>query len=218
MTRICAHAGFDGTIPNSLESLELASGRGCDVVELDVNLYEDALVLAHDAGAFENRRPHLFAQGLSLLKNRGIMVNCDIKEPSAAQEAAALIKEFGMGDSAFFTGELCPDFEHTGAYKFFLNSDNPRLDIPSRIGPAEGEKLAAFFRESKNDNFLGYNFDYRALDPEGLDLLLDADIPFILWTVDDEELIPAYLVMNVWGLTTNKIRFALECRKSVMGG
>ncbi|MDR1212232.1 MAG: glycerophosphodiester phosphodiesterase [Spirochaetaceae bacterium] len=217
MTRICAHAGIDGTIPNSLESLELASLRGYDVVEFDITRYGEKLVLAHDIEArFETEPPPLLAGGLALLKNRDITVNCDIKEPSMTPEVSALIKEFGMEDKAFFTGEIAPDFESLTPYKFFLNADNPCLDIPPRIGLTEAEKLAGFFRNSGNSNFLGYNFDYLVLAPEGLALFLNENIPFILWTVDDEALIPGYIDKGIWGLTTNKTRFALEYRNSAL--
>jgi glycerophosphoryl diester phosphodiesterase len=214
MTRICAHAGFDGTVSNSLESLELAALRGYDAVEFDINRYGDKLVLAHDIEERFETEPPLLADGLALLKNRGIAVNCDIKEPSMSPEVSALIKEFGMEDKAFFTGEIAPDFEKPTAYKFFLNADNPRLGIPPIIGLPEAEKLVRFFRESRNGNFLGYNFDYLVLAPEGMALFLNENIPFILWTVDDEALIPGYIDQGIWGLTTNKTRFALEYRNS----
>ncbi|MDR1430031.1 MAG: glycerophosphodiester phosphodiesterase [Spirochaetaceae bacterium] len=213
MTRICAHAGFDETLPNSLESLELAALRAYDVVEFDINRYRENLVLAHDIEErFATEAPPLLADGLDLLKNRGITVNCDIKEPSMCPEASALIKEFNMDDAAFFTGEITPDFEQNTPYKFFLNADNPCLGVPPRLGLAEAEKLVRFFRKSKNSNFLGYNFDYLVLAPDGMTLLLNEHIPFILWTVDDEALIPGYIDQGIWGLTTNKARFALECR------
>ncbi|MDR0388794.1 MAG: glycerophosphodiester phosphodiesterase [Spirochaetaceae bacterium] len=215
MTRICAHAGFDQTIPNSLESLELAVLRGYDSVEFDINRYREKLILAHDIEErFETEAPPLLADGLALLKNRGIAVNCDIKDPSMALETSALVKQFGMEEAAFFTGEITPEFKKPTDYKFFLNADNPCLDLPARVSLAEAKKLAAFFRKSKNSNFLGYNFDYLALETEAMEFFLKENIPFILWTVDDETLIPAYIDKNIWGLTTNNARFALAYRNS----
>jgi glycerophosphoryl diester phosphodiesterase len=184
-------------------------------VEFDINRYKGSLILAHDIEErFETEPPPLLADGLALLKNRGIMVNCDIKEPSMALEVSALIREYSMEDEAFFTGELPPDFESSADYKFFLNADNPGLGVPLFISLSEAEKMAGIFRRSRNRNFLGYNFDYLTLAPEAMDFFLKENIPFIVWTVDDEALIPSYVDRHIWGLTTNAARFALEYRNS----
>ena len=208
-TMITAHAGAEGTLANTLDSLRALAGCGADAVEMDVRAAEDgALVLSHnplEAGV----RYAALRDALELVRaqNDRVMVNIDLKEEGLTERVWAVAEASGMAGRLLFTGSVCPVDER------FLK------DRPAEIWynefllqPNERERpLEAVLRRGHPAINIHYpKVDLASLTPETARC-------YSCWTLDDEEAIAAFLRAGVRNITTRIPRRALELRRGIQG-
>jgi glycerophosphoryl diester phosphodiesterase len=109
---ITAHAGCEGTIDDSLESVETGIRSGADIIEVDARLNRQGiLVFSHDEdpeGEYQGKP--LLEEALDLIaRSPGTGVNCDVKEPEIIPIALDLAARKGLGRGRFiFTGAVSP--------------------------------------------------------------------------------------------------------------
>lgn len=205
LTKISAHAGFNNTEPNSLESLKTAIDLNLEMIELDIIMYNGIPVLSHNKPT-ENEEPLKLCDALCLLQNSHITINCDAKEPDVIPFAIEEIKKYGFENKYFFTGCCCLE---TSEYKFFINIENiEELGSCIQIDDNQARQLLSIYSRYKTPQFLGFNINYRCLTDNAIKILIDSKIPVICWTIDDEDSLKKYLKYGLYAITTNNVSMA----------
>ncbi len=191
---ICAHSGFDGAPDNSLQSIR--AGAECapfTEVDVRVNAYGEAY-LSHDA--LVSGRPYVpLREALLTVRELGLTVNLDLKQPEAARPCAELCVELGLSSRAFFTG-LEPEW---AALVAGMNLPvRHMLNVPRQLAADPCAAVAA----ALSVHACGLNLQFRGVTEElvhaaGLSLL-----PVWAWTVNLPE-DKAYMArLQVFGITT----------------
>ena len=207
-TMITAHAGAEGTKPNTLESLSVLSGLGIDAVELDVRDVDGRLILSHNPPA-PGERCAVLEDALRLIRdaNPHVMVNIDLKQENLTEAVWAAAERCGMTRRLLFTGSVCPVDER------FLR-DKPADIWYNEVLLQPGERGAPL-RSVLLRGHPAINIHYPRVD---LAALSPGDARhYSCWTVDSEDAIAAFLRAGVLNITTRMPRRALELRAEIQG-
>lgn len=205
---ITAHAGAEGTAPNTLESLRTLASCGADAVELDVRAGEQGLVLSHnplERGASYAR----LEDALDLIRRESdrVMVNIDLKEEDLTHRVWAAAQACGMAGRLLFTGSVCPvdeRFVSTLPAEIWYNEF---LLLPDE----RAHPLASVLRRGHRAiNIHWPRVDLASLTPE-------AARHYSCWTLDDDATIAAFLRAGVLNITTRIPRRAIALRDQIQG-
>ncbi len=214
-TLLIAHTGCDGTVDNTLESLDYALNLDVDCVEADVRRGPDgALVLAHDAATEESAR---LSDALSALKSwPAKKLDCDLKEPGLELSVWGLAKKLGVEGQLVFSGTVS---RHAARVEpsLFSHVDwhlNIELVVPglsplayrqalSAPGLAERLRLALLTSGARC-----VNAHYSIANTIVYDALRQTGIPVCVWTPGDESRIRRFLADGAYGITTRNARRA----------
>lgn len=105
ISMITAHAGAEGTLPNTPESLRVLAAIGADAVEMDVRRAPDGiLVLSHNP--VESSSGHLRLEDAFAVVEpaKGLSVNIDLKQEGLIEAVADIAGRTGMLGRILFTG------------------------------------------------------------------------------------------------------------------
>lgn len=205
MTKISAHAGFNSTEPNSLDSLRQAIQLNLELIELDIIMHNGVPVLSHNK-PLKQENPPTFCDALNLLKDSNITINCDAKEEDVIPHALEQIKKYGFENRYFFTGSCNLD---SSDYKFFINIENiEQISGYIQIDENYANKLIEVYSGCNNHNLLGFNINHKCLTDDAIKILIDSKISIICWTIDDEADLKKYLHKDFYAITTNNVSLA----------
>lgn len=215
---ITAHAGCEGTAPNSMENLLCAFSGGADVVEVDVRQSGGVLVLSHNEPAGV---PVPFSRALSLLAaHPDKKLNCDLKTAGLEQAVYDAAGSFGVANRLIYTGEVDRTLfslteEALPGVSWYANINNfvPGLEENiEALPPQEAKKaLLSVLDQIGATRAAGLNWQYR----HALWVWEEArerGVGISVWTVDDPEDLRSLLALHPDNLTTNRVRLALSLR------
>lgn len=207
-TMITAHAGAEGTAPNTLESLRVLAGLGADAIELDVREAGGELILSHNPPA-PGERCATLNDALLLIHDADprVMVNLDMKQVDHAEAAWAVAERCGMTGRLLFTGSICPVDERFMRGKPADIWYNESLLLPDE----RPEPLRSVLLRGHP----AINIYHRLVDPAAL--TPETARCYSCWTVDRPEDIAAFLRAGIRNITTRQPRLALTLRDEIQG-
>lgn len=111
-TMITAHSGCEGTLMDSMESVDRAMDLKADAIEMDVRRTEDGfLYVSHDRQSNEAAQEKVSLESVfEKIKDTTLKFNCDIKETMAIPDVLMMGKKYGFGpDRLILTGAVSLD-------------------------------------------------------------------------------------------------------------
>lgn len=217
MTTIIAHAGCEGTPPNSLSYIRTAIAAGVDAVEFDLRLGGERVLLSHDPLEREKLADYLTLEdAAALARDAGVGLNCDLKEPEVFAPALQTLRRMGMERCTVFTGSY-PSLGAfvDGVHGYYINTDHTGLVAAAgSVTPEQARALGELFYARRDPALLGLNIDYLTLTEESMAVFRAMHVPLCCWTVDDEEQIEYLLEQRVACITTNLAAAAVRRRGS----
>ncbi len=204
---ITAHAGAEGTEPNSRRSFEEALARGVDYLEADVRFAPDgSAYLSHDELApAERARAMGLEELLRLVARAGAdgtapRLNLDLKEFSSIDALSELIFGLGMESRVLLTGVRIESVPAVRAgcrgLPYFLNASPGPLERMTRRG------AEAFARRIRGCGAVGLNANWRFVTRTVARALAGAGLALSVWTVDDEAGMRRFLGLGADNITT----------------
>jgi len=204
-TLITAHAGAEGSRPNSESSLSQLKSLGADILEVDVRLYRGSPVLAHDKA---DAQALPLKEALALLMDApSLNVNLDVKEPGIAMKAYEAAVSAGFAGRFLFTGDVSREeafsLRRLSAplwFNEYLLDEEERADPFAAIARL-GSPVLNISKGRLTDSLLAHRA--AALS---------------VWTVDEEETLARLLKAGVRNITTRAPILALRLRADIQGG
>lgn len=220
MTKITAHAGCEGTLKGTMESIEAALRCGADVVEVDLRLLDGEIYLSHDALRADALDTYLtFRQVLGVICSSDVEVNCDIKEASAFPAALHVLRDMGIERRAFFTGDTSgvPELP-TAEIRRFLNVENLPFvkNAKNKLSEKEAERLVNLYRSYNDPSLAGFNVEYTVLTEEAVRMLSSERVLLSCWLVNDRQAVCNLLDSGIAYLTTDCVKYAVAQRNKRM--
>lgn len=203
-TLITAHAGAEGTLANSMESLEILLRCGADVVEIDLRSQGELMYLSHDRAPDPGACASLEQALAAIRETPHIRYNVDMKETALLPRVWAVASSMGMENQLLFTGSLNTEdiaFALKVGAVVFYNADL----LPMSQWPRAS--LAA-----RELGFSTLNVNHRFVTDKQLK---EHARGLSLWTVDEEARLRELLVAGVTNITTRKPLLALRLRQEI---
>ncbi len=225
---ITAHSGCEGTLDNSLASIEKGIALGVECVEIDIRADRfGKLWLTHDL-------PEDFSglvaleEAFALIQASGIAVNCDLKEYGALIPALEFAEKRGIGaDQLIFSGSvdtalLEKEPEIARRCRIFLNSEELVRDLtkgepPDRAGQT-AFLLANASASAERLHALGaaaLNAPYKYTTDELIAKLRARNVALSLWTLNEEAALKEFMTKGLLNITTRRASLALAIRKTM---
>jgi len=202
---ITAHAGSMGTAPNTLKSIK-ACIMAASIIEVDVRFLASGVpVLAHDEKQKEEGT--LLEDCLALISESEAHINLDLKERSNIPGIAALVRQFGLKDRAFFTGVEVGgiDYVKESGLAYYLNC------MPRRTG----KHAAMLVNTAKELGCVGLNMNYRLCSKKLKEEARMADLLVSVWTVDKAPAMRKMMRLGVDNITTRRPDICEELRHAI---
>lgn len=201
---ITAHAGADYTDPNTIESMEYIEKYGPDVIEADVNITDDGkIVMGHDKG--DNKGS--LESFLKFAKGKDYLLNLDIKDISALEGTAALIRELEMEDQCYFSGISLKNLHRAsaleGEFSYLANIEPSEIELPKLYFE---DYCMDILTEVKKEGAFGFNINYRMLTRTLKETASILKLGVYVWTVDHDMDIRHMIDMGVDSITTNNLK------------
>lgn len=198
---ITAHAGCEGTEPNTWESLKKALELPCDFIEIDIRKKDGELWLSHDQ--METAKGVIpLIDAMTYLVKQSKYINCDLKEPIFA-DVYELLQKKDYLDKVVFSGNVTqrdieshPEITH----QIIFNIEN----IPTRT-EINNEDYEWIIQKYKNLNLHWMNIDYRHLNLNFLKRLIEEKIKVSVWTLDQETHMEKMIQLEVSNITTHNV-------------
>lgn len=239
-TAITAHSGSDGTMRDSLSSLEKGIALGADCVEVDVRLdAEGRLRLSHDART-DYQGAAFLQDALRRVAEAGAKVNCDLKQPAALYPVLRMAESCGLErDKLILSGSvslelLAADADVSRRAQVFLNIEEickfllagrthdmralftaPWDALRPEYESLMRERMAWVADTALNLGASALNLPYQGVTRQHIDFFRRQGIGLSLWTVNSAEDIASLLRARVKNITTLHVAEALRLRASV---
>jgi len=195
---VTAHTGPEGTPYNSIEGMEKGIASGADIIEFDLNLYNETPVCCHNK---PKGGETLFEDALKVLvANPLIKANIDVKESKALYFAYPLIVTYNLQNRVFFTGikedyvatvkDACPGIN------YYLNM-TPRLSTSDKYYQSVAEKI-------KDLGAIGINCNYNFVNKKLVDTLHEEGLLVSVWTANDKFAMYKMLALGPDNITTKQ--------------
>lgn len=232
---ITAHTGCMGTPDNTRLSIETGLNLGVDIVEEDILITSDGvLVLSHDDKVHtldgseytisqmsyeqlseldikahngeigETIRIVTLESVLPILQASGKKMNLDLKSDACVEPIAEWIEQHGFFEQVFLSG--C---EIDRAKK--VQSVNPHIrkllnvDAALLVKDTYSEAAKTICEEARSAGCFGINMNYRAVQPELLQIAADYGLDVYVWTVNDEAQMLQFIEWGVQSITSRNV-------------
>ena len=223
---ITAHAGCMNTTPNTINSILEGINAGADIIEVDVRATKDGIaILRHDdfisnckygtikveqltyeqlKEVEDTKDIVTLEELLDFIKKYEIMLNLDIKDISAIDIMADIVKQKNMIDRVILSGcdkEKC----------LYMKSNHPGFRVTYNADDElfNSEDYALAIRKTCCDaialSCCGINIEYKLCNIDLINYAHSRFLPVSIWTVDDESDMEKYLSLGVFSITTNKV-------------
>ena len=206
---LTAHSGCEGTPMNSMEYVKKAVSIRPDALEVDIRRSEGVLVLDH--GQERRALPAGKALGISQesgeeaqitledclrqIKDTGLYLNADLKEPGLEKEVLAAASGVGFDRSRIiFTGCIGEPKSMVWRVKpaaVYANPEEFDCGFYERVMSLTGtERISYLERVLEIIHQLGYNVinvNYRVCDKDMIHVCIENNLKLSLWTIDEAE-------------------------------
>ncbi|GEM_PF-2891413 len=199
-TTITAHAGSEGTAPNSISSVVSGFESGAEIGEVDVRFMNDGTpVLNHDS-LDENADYDLLSEVLMIMNDYpDKQLNIDIKETSHIDNIVSLSKKYGVYDRIFFTGvwkSFVPQTKlQSAGVKYYLNYSTSGLFKYSDI------YIDKLIKDTQLSGGVGINFNKKSCSKKLVKKFHSKGLLVSVWTVSNPDEIEKYLKLGVDNIT-----------------
>ena len=198
-TLITAHSGAENTQDNTLESIRVIADCGVDVVEIDVRLYEGALVMSHDEPKTACDK---LEDAFNIVRGYpGLKMNIDLKQPGIVADVAALAEKCGVKDRLLFTGSVSEEDISV------VREKNLTVWYNNDAMPEDADWIAGI-------EALGFdtlNLHYGDVNEE----MREHAGKLSVWTVDGESMLRRFLEAGVKSITTRIPKLAMQLRREI---
>lgn len=179
-----AHAGCEGSLPNTPDSLDAALRSGAPVLEVDVSDFNGEPVLNHNPDTTEAdlslRDALLYIRG----RSQSVRVNLDMKTVSHIERVAEILRETEMAERCFFTGIEEKDVpavqEKAAGIPYFLNFAPDKMRL---LTPDYCNRVAEAVERS---GAVGLNCDFKGISKPLREALVLRGLQLSVWTVDSK--------------------------------
>ena len=217
---ITAHTGCDGTMVNSMETVEYALKTAADAFEVDVRRNAAGeLILSHDETDEDvTTLKEVFAL---LAKNPEKKINCDLKELNIEGYVVELAREMGVEEQLIFTGDVNRELFKKGQVVYpkvtwFANMSAFCFGLEERVQQMteeEGkEALVNVLRDVLDYEAAGVNWHYSTAE-RVWEEAAQLGVGISVWTVDEETLQEKWLERNVANITSCNITALSKARE-----
>ncbi|MDR1939808.1 MAG: glycerophosphodiester phosphodiesterase [Clostridiales bacterium] len=205
---ITAHGGALRTGRNSKKFFEAMRDYPVDIVEVDVRSGKGGLYISHHKPLFADGKLSLEFV-LKYARERGLMVNCDMKERGLVGKLLELAESLSAEACVIFTGRFCEsDLPLLDRGRVYLNTGF--FKGKCAIEPFDMKRV---IDGAKNPRVLGVNLSYRFCSDGFLKKAEECGLKLSVYTVDDpaviERLMQSVAVDNI---TTNIPDQAIKLR------
>ena len=215
---VTAHAGCEGTVDNTWDSIVTAKESGSDVVELDVRKWGGEMLLSHNE-IKEGDKPVRLEDAFNLLRDSGKRINCDLKEEGIFEDVKLMAEKTDVIDNLLYTGSVTTadikKFE-TERGKIFFNVENLfSREETERLreeggGSLDEAKLREVFETYKKLGLTGMNIYFGLVDEKLLTFAKEYGVRVAVWTVDEEADMKAMMKLPIFGVTTRCVKKWIE--------
>ena len=206
VTIITAHAGCEGTLPNSIGHIKSAIASGAEIVEVDVRADGEVLYLSHDLPEDPSRCVTLESCFDLVKKTENLSLNLDMKTEGLIPRVLELAKKHG----------LCERIVFTGASRYRRSEAvNAGADMWRNMW--KGDSVPDGIKANRADGSLALNVWFPLINEEYDKELKSFSNGFSAWTVDNEEDMVRFLRMGIMNITTRRPVLAVKLREEITG-
>ena len=242
---ITAHSGCEGTLRDSMESVEIALALGADAIEMDIRRAPDGLLyISHDRHAGgETAQKHTLEEVFCRIADTDLKFNCDIKEPFAIPGVVKMAKRYGLGpDRLILTGAVLPalleeeswvtkessvwlnvDLALKYLYMQRLFAEADTLQAPPQLHKEQEAQLLQQPQVLQNVVELaaclgarGINLRHAYATQALVEKLHEKGLLCSVWTLKEAQAIDRVLRLQVDNVTTTTVSLARERRNSII--
>ena len=196
---ITAHGGAMGTGRNTQAYFDRIDEYKADAIEVDIWKRGNLLYLSHLPSLFGYKKKLTLRYAFEVAKEKGLKINCDLKQNGIIQDVIALAKEVGMQDLLIFTGcAKLSDDKYVDCGEVWFNSMGIKY-VKENV-----KKLKELMDSYANPHFAGLNLRYTKINDEFLQECKKYDLKLSVFTIDDEEVMKKYAKKIDGNITTNK--------------
>ena len=209
LTVITAHAGCEGTPPNSLENILAAIESGAEMIEIDVRSDGDRLYLYHDA--HDNPAACVsFETFMSILADvPALRVNCDVKDEGLVRPVMEIAKKYGQEWRILFTGSCNDDG---------ILADGLGADLWVGIWGGDPETVFCEHAEKyAHYSDLVINTYFGLITDENAAYLREHGVGLSGWTISTEAALRRFLSLGLTNITTRTPKLAMALRDEIQG-
>ncbi|MDE5756644.1 MAG: hypothetical protein K2I23_06100 [Clostridia bacterium] len=195
---ITAHGGALGTGRNTQAYFDNIDKYQADAIEVDIYKKNDLLYLSHLPSFFYKKKLTL-RYAFELVKQNGMLINCDLKMGGIIKDVIALAKEVGIQDQLIFTGAVnIDDSEYIDCGQVWFNSVG--IEYVKENVKAIKEKIDSY----NNPHFAGLNVNYRKIDLDFVAECKKYDLKLSVFRIDGGDALTTYGKIIDGNITTNQ--------------
>ena len=195
---ITAHGGALGTGRNTKAYFDSIDKFGADALEVDIYKKDSLLYLSHWPTLFVKKKLTL-RYAFELVKQNGMLINCDLKMKGIIGDVIALAKEVGVEDQLIFTG--CVNIDDSNIIdcgQVWFNSVG--IDYTKENVKAIKEKIDSY----NNPHFAGLNVNFRKIDLDFVSECKKYDLKLSVFRIDGGKALEMYGKIIDGNITTNQ--------------
>lgn len=190
------HAGAMDTMPNTIESIELAIKNDAQIIEIDVTFRPDGTPVIIHADAPAQNEGILFEDAINVLSKCSCMVNLDIKSTANLSAVDEIISKYSMMSRVFYTGvfeDWVERVRNNSAIPFYLN-----------YPVSESECAQSVADKAKKLGVIGINANFNGVTQNFVDIIHQNGLEVSLWTANTEEEMKKVASLNPDNITTKR--------------
>lgn len=195
---ITAHGGALDTGRNTQAYFDNIDKYGADALEVDIYRKKGLLYLSHWPTRHYKKRLTL-RYAFELVKQNGMLINCDLKMKGIIQDVIALAKEVGVQDQLIFTGRVnIDDSNIIDCGQVWFNSVG--IKYKTENIKAIKEKIDSY----NNPHFAGLNVNFKKIDLDFVAECKKNDLKLSVFRIDGGNELEMYGKIIDGNITTNE--------------
>lgn len=197
---ITAHGGALGTGRNTQAYFDRIDEYRADAIEVDIWKKGDLLYLSHLPALFSAKKKLTLRYAFEVVKQKGILINCDLKMRGIIADVIKLAKEVGVQDRLIFTGSvrIDEDDKYIDCGQVWFNSVGIKYTV--RNAKAIKEKIDSY----RNPHFAGINLNYTTINADFIGECNKIGLKLSVWRIDTDEVLQKYGKLIDGNITTNE--------------
>ena len=208
---ITAHGGALGTGRNTQAYFDGIDRYMADAIEVDIWKKDDLLYLSHLPALFRAKKKLTLKYAFELVKQKDILINCDLKMKGIVKDVIDLAKQVGVQDKLIFTGSVrLEDDKDIDCGQVWFNSIG--IKYTTQNVKAIKDKILSY----NNPHFVGINLNYTNMDVEFVEECNRQGLSISVWRIDKDQPLEKFGKLINGNITTNepvKVRKYLQENK-----